>query len=396
MQILENIVDYFLLFSWWKKAAILIALFSFFAQLYYYFNVFGRVAFIRLNPKKKHGEQTENIPMPPVSVIICARNEHAALEQHLSRILEQDYPLFEVIVVNDCSTDDSEILLASMQEKYPHLMFRTLVESDIFKHGKKMALGVGIKAAQYDLLLFTNADCYPQDNDWLRNMASRFSDKKDIALGYTRLVNNRRWIRADRLMQALHCFGKALKGKPYMGMGSNLAYRKKLFFDNKGFDIRIIGSLREDYIFINKVATRGNTAVAALPKNVNISALRISSLRWRNERYNELHSFALCRKGSRYPELAEVLSRLLFFASATVGIALFYAHPTWLSMFAGAIILRWLVQWFVFFRVQRRLNEKGLLSSLFIWDFAFPFIYLILLFVSKISRKKSGGQGIWN
>jgi hypothetical protein len=209
-------------------------------------------------------------------------------------------------------------------------------------------------------------------------------------------VNNRRWIRADRLMQALHCFGKALKGKPYMGMGSNLAYHKKLFFDNKGFDIRIIGSLREDYIFINKVSTRCNTAVAALPETVNISALRISGIRWRNERYNEMHSFALCRKGSRYPELAEVLFRLLFFVSAIAGVAFFYAHPIGLSAFAGAVILRGLAQWFVFYRVQRRLNEKGLLCSLFIWDFIFPFVYLILLFTSKTSRKKSGGQGIWN
>ena len=377
-------------FSLFEKIVLILALFSFVAQLYYCLGIFGRVAFFRRRTLAPHsGENGNEAPTPPVSVIICARNEEVALGQNLRPILEQEYPTFEVIVVNDCSEDDSEILLASMQEKYPNLVFRTIVKDEVFKHNKKMALGVGIKAARYDLLLFIDADCYPASPRWLRQMVSRFSDKTDVVLGYTRLTNNRRWVRADRLMRALHYLGKALKHKPYMGIGSNLAYRKRLFFDSKGFDIRITGNLREDCVFINKVATRDNTAVAVAPEAVNVSALRITGERWRRERREEMRSFALCEKGSRYPELAEAFYRLVFFVSMTVAIIHFCEHPVMLPVLAGVVLFRLLLQLLAFFRVQRRLGEKGLLFMLLLWDLIFPLLYFALIFLPKGNRKQT-------
>jgi len=357
---------------------------TFAIQIYYYTNVFGRLAF---TSKKK---PLSSDPLPPVSVIICARNEYVALQKHLKLVLDQDYPEFEVIVVNDCSEDDSEILLASMQIQYPHLNFRTIVKDEIYAHGKKMALGVGIKAARHDFLLFIDADCYPASPQWLRQMQSRFTEKTDIVLGYTRLVNNRAWIRADRLMQAFHYLGKALKHKPYMGIGSNLAYRKNLFFNNKGFDMRITENLREDRIFINKVATSTNTAVALSPEAVTISTLRISAKRWRRERHEELRSFALCRS-NRYPQLSEVLWRLLFFAGMAMAIVQnvdnVSREPILFSLL-GLIIIRFSLQLTVFIKAKKRLGEKGLIFMLFLWDLIFPFIYLSLIFSSHMPHRK--------
>ena len=377
--------------SLFEKVVLILALFAFMAQLYYYLSVFGRVAFSRRRPRAPRDKEGENVqPLSPVSVIICARNEEEALSQNLHRLLDQEYPEFEVIVVNDCSEDDSEILLASMQGKYPHLVFRTIVKDEVFKHNKKMALGVGIKAARYDLLLFIDADCYPPGPHWLSTMVGRFSPKTEVVLGYTRLKNNRRWVRADRLMHALHYLGKALKRKPYMGVGSNLAYRKRLFFDHKGFDIRITGNLREDCVFINKVATRDNTAVAVAPDAVNVSTLRITGERWRRERREEISSFSLCEKGMRYPELAEVLYRLLFFVSMTVSIVHFFEHRDMLPALAGVVLFRLLLQLLVFIRVQRRLAEKGLLFMLLLWDLIFPLLYLWLIATAGFRKKNTG------
>ncbi|MDR0737492.1 MAG: glycosyltransferase [Prevotellaceae bacterium] len=385
--IMEQLLSYFSLF---EKIIIIIAFFAFVAQLYYWLGVFGRVAFFRRGtPAPRDGKNEEEAHLQPVSVIICARNEEVALGQNLPHVLAQEYPEFEVIVVNDCSEDDSEILLASMQEKYPNLIFRTIVKDEVFKHNKKMALGVGIKAARYDLLLFLDADCYPSGPYWLRRMASRFSPKTEVVLGYTRLTNNRRWIRADRLMRALHYLGKALKHKPYMGVGSNLAYRKQLFFEHKGFDIRITGNLREDCVFINKVATHDNTAVAVAPEAVNVSALRITGERWRRERREEIRSFALCEKGSRYPELAEALYRLVFFVTMTAMLIHFCEHPMMLPLLAGVVLFRMLLQLLVFFRVQRRLGERGLLLMLLLWDLVFPLFYLLLVSTSTSYRKQN-------
>jgi glycosyltransferase involved in cell wall biosynthesis len=375
---MEQFLPYFSLF---EKTVLLLALFAFMVQFYYWLGVFGRVAFFRRSSPALYGGAGEEAQ--PVSVIICARNEEVALGQNLRHTLEQEYPEFEVIVVNDCSEDDSEILLASMQEKYSNLVVRTIVKDEIFNHNKKMALGVGIKAARHDLLLFIDADCYPSSPHWLSSMAGRFTPRTEVVLGYTRLKNNRRWVRADRLMRALHYLGKALKRKPYMGVGSNLAYRKSLFFDHKGFDIRITGNLREDCVFINKVATRDNTLVAVAPEAVNVSVLRITGEHWCRTRREEIRSFALCEKGSRYPELAEVLYRLLFFASMTIAIIHFCVHPVMLPILAGVLLFRLMLQLLVSFRVQRRLGEKGLLFMLLLWDLVFPLLYLVLLFTSK-------------
>ena len=377
-------------FSLFEKIVLILALFAFVAQLYYYLGIFGRIAFFCRRAAVPHDREGDGAaPTPPASVILCARNEEVALGQNLRHILEQEYPAFEVIVVNDCSEDDSEILLASMQERYPNLVFRTLVKDDVFKHNKKMALGVGIKAARHDLLLFIDADCYPSNPHWLRSMAGRFSPETDVVLGYTRLTNNRRWVRADRLMRALHYLGKALKHKPYMGVGSNLAYRKQLFFEHKGFDIRITGNLREDCVFINKVATRDNTAAAVAPEAVNVSALRITGERWRRERREEIRSFALCEKGSRYPELAEALYRLVFFVTMAAALIHFCEHPVMLPALAGVVLFRLLLQLLVFFRVQHRLGEKGLLLMLLVWDVIFPLLYPLLIFTSKGRRKQN-------
>ena len=384
---LELFETYFL-FSTFEYIMLLLGVTAFAVQLYYYVNVFGRVAFV----SKK---QPPPAPLLPVSVIICARNEYAALQQHLKPVLEQDYPEFEVIVVNDCSEDESETLLASMQVQYPRLSFRTIVKDEIFKHSKKMALGVGIKAARYDLLLFTDADCYPAGNQWLRRMQSRFTEKTAVVLGYTRLENNRAWIRADRLAQAFHFLGKALQRKPYMGTGSNLAYRKSLFFDNKGFDMRITENLREDRIFINKVATPKNTAAVISPEAVTVSSLRITAKRWRRERHEELRSFALRRHGNRYPQLTEVFFRLVFFAAMAVAIVQNTGREPVLFSLLGLIIIRLILQIIVFAKAKKRLGEKGLLFMLFLWDLIFPFIYPILIFSSHLPHKKSGNRGLW-
>jgi glycosyltransferase involved in cell wall biosynthesis len=382
---IEQFLSYFSLV---EKVVLVLALFAFLAQLYYYFSVFGRVAFSRRRVHAPYAEGSEDFrQLPPVSVIICARNEETALSENLRHVLDQKYPEFEVIVVNDCSEDDSEILLASMQRQYPHLIFRTLVKNDVFKHNKKMAIGVGIKAARYDLLLFIDADCYPSSPHWLSSMARHFSKKTDVVLGYTRLKNNRRWVRADRLMHALHYLGKALKRKPYMGVGSNLAYRKQLFFDQKGFDIRIIGNLREDCVFINKVATRDNTAVALLPAAVSVSTLRITGERWRRERREEMRSFALCEKGARYPELAEIFYRSVFFVTMMAAIVHFWEHPLMLPVLGCVVLSRLLLQSLIFLRVQRRLGEKGLLFMLLIWDLLFPLLYLLLLMTVNYRNK---------
>ncbi|HSW67778.1 MAG TPA: glycosyltransferase, partial [Bacteroidales bacterium] len=83
-------------------------------QFFYYWYFFSRLAFHR--KKMTYSGNPE-----PVSVVICAHNESENLQKNLPEILNQDYPDFEVVVVNDGSTDDSETMLLEFSNRYKHL-----------------------------------------------------------------------------------------------------------------------------------------------------------------------------------------------------------------------------------------------------------------------------------
>ena len=364
-----------------EELSLLAAVLVFFLlELYYWLFVFGRVGLRKLRLQSMTEQQA------PVSIIIAVRNEYEALQKNLSLILEQDYPEFEVIVVNDCSEDDTEILLATMQQKYPNLILRAIEKNGSTRHNKKMALGIGIKAARYELVLFTDADCYPSGSQWLRMMQRYFTDKKELVLGYTKLTDTPKWIRADYFMQSLHYLGKALRGKAYMGLNSNLAYRRDLFFDNKGFDLRVTENLREDIVLVNKIATRKNTGVALGAGSTTISTLRYSSEKWKRRRIKELHSLDITGRGPHYPALTEAIVRLLFFTILAISALVFVTNNIVLLSLLFVFVMRFVLQIIVWKRSQKRLGERRLIPMLWIWDFVSPIYYIYLIFSAKIKR----------
>jgi glycosyltransferase involved in cell wall biosynthesis len=377
---MNSLLYYFTVEELLLLAAVLVL---FVLELTYWLRVFGRVAFQRKNAQPVTGEQQ------PVSIILSARNEYELLQKTLPLILAQDYPEFEVVVVNDGSDDDTEILLASMQGTNARLVFRTIVKDEKFRHNKKMALGVGVKAAKYDLLLFTDADCYPSGNQWLQSMQRYFTEKKEIVIGYTKLVNTAKWMRADHFIQALHVFGKALLHKAYMGMNSNLAYRKPLFFANKGFDMRVTNGLREDIVFVNKTATRTNTAVATGVETTTVSTLHYSAGSWLRYRANELRSLDLSGRGPHFPALGEAFFRLLFFAGIVTAAVVFKENYLVLLGLVACVLIRFTLQSILFARSQKRLGEKGLLPMLWLWDILYPFYYFLLIFTAKLKYKRT-------
>lgn len=153
----------------------------FIIQLIYYFGLYNR---IHVHNKAVGKEEVHFIrELPPLSVILRARNEAENLRKILPAILEQDYPQFEVIVINDASTDDTEDILGVMEEKYPHLYHSFTPESARYISHKKLALTLGIKASKHDWLVFTETNCMPASNQWLKLMARNFTPQTQIVLG---------------------------------------------------------------------------------------------------------------------------------------------------------------------------------------------------------------------
>jgi glycosyltransferase involved in cell wall biosynthesis len=249
---------------------------SWLGQMIYYWAVFSRLAFFR----RKETATADQ----PVSVVICAKNEYQNLLNNLPAVLEQDYPDYEVIVVNDASDDDSIELLSSLSRKYKHLRIFNLERNLNFFSGKKFPLSLGIKSAKHEILLLTDADCRPAGPNWIRSMVSNYSGQTGIVLGYGTYKRTvgflNQMIRYDAFMVALHYFSFALAGAPYMGVGRNLSYKREIFLQARGFTSHYRLKSGDDDLFINKAANRKNTRIEISPEAHTISLAKTSIINW--------------------------------------------------------------------------------------------------------------------
>jgi cellulose synthase/poly-beta-1,6-N-acetylglucosamine synthase-like glycosyltransferase len=246
-------------FDWntWQIGFFALCLLAWLVQVIYLFRYLWPVA--RIRPAETAGKPV------PVSVVISARNEEKNLMEHIPAIMDQRHPEFEVIVVNDSSWDDTEAILKALEVRYPRLRVIHLDEEKQNMQGKKFALTLAIKAARYEHILLTDADCIPASEDWISQMAAGFSEEKEIVLGFSPYTRESGWlnrlIRFDTLLIGLQYLGFARRGNPYMGVGRNLAYRKDVFFRVGGFRNHYRLASGDDDLFINQVANRKNTAV---------------------------------------------------------------------------------------------------------------------------------------
>ena len=352
-------------------------------QFSYYLFVYLRVVW----RKGKRNTSHENEIPPPVSVIICARNEEENLVMNLASVLEQDYPSFEVIVVNDCSEDETEQVLAEFKQKYPHLRSTIIKKDGSFRNGKKFAATVGIKAAQHEWLLFTDADCRPESSKWITSMSSRFVDKKDIVLGYGGYLSQKgllnKWIRYDTCFTALQYFGFAKLRKAYMGVGRNLAYRKSLFFANNGFAAHAHTLSDGDDLFVNQAATKQNVAVVYAEEAHTRSAPQNTFRDWIWKKSKHITTGKYYKSGQMFWLSLEPISRALMWASFCV---LMVFCPFWQHVLA-AFLVRMIIFMSVIGAAAKKLNEPGILWYSIFFDLVIPFVYLYVFLLNRISSK---------
>lgn len=201
----------------------------------------------------------------PVSIIIAARNEEKNLEKCLNALLQCRYDAsVKIIVVNDRSTDRSEKILEQYSKENAQISFITIYDTPEGFPPKKYALTCGIETAETDILLFTDADCIVPEN-WIRAMAGAFRKEIEIVLGpgpyfrYPGLLNL--LIQYETLHTAFLFLGLAAIGRPYMGLGRNIGYRKSFFRKNKGFTSGIKSLSGDDDLLVNHHGTSGNVRV---------------------------------------------------------------------------------------------------------------------------------------
>lgn len=200
-----------------------------------------------------------------VSVVITAQNDGVFLKKYLKLFLEQDYPNYELIVVDDCSYDDTQTILAEYMRNYPHLKVSTINPDDKFTHSKKFALNIGIKAAKNDIIIFSEANCYPVSNKWIDYMQSAFKPDVDVVLAYSNYVNDKSFLGTfliyDRFTRIVKSLAFALRNKPYRGDGANIAYRKSAYLNNNCFAGNSQIEVGYDSLPVLRIVKKKNVAV---------------------------------------------------------------------------------------------------------------------------------------
>jgi len=361
-----------------EQALMGLYLLAFIIQMVYFWGVFRKLAFFKQDKEVESGEA--------VSVVICARNEYYNLKNHLPLIFEQDYPVFEVVVVNDNSQDDSLELLEEMARGEDRLKIVNLSQDLNFFRGKKFPLSLGIKSATHDIILLTDADCRPTSTNWIRNMAGRFMGEKEIVLGYGgyeprgSLINL--IIRYETLWVAIQYLSFSLIGKSYMGVGRNMAYRKSLFYKNKGFSSHYTLASGDDDLFINSVATKNNVSIEIDHKSHTRSVPNTTMGGWVNQKRRHFTTWKYYRR--RFKWLlglwsgSQMMFLLLFILTMSLGYNLIIT--------AAAFLLR-IVSYLLITKLgMNRLNEKKLLVFSPIAEFILMILYPALSLVNMLSK----------
>lgn len=347
-------------------------------QLFYYGWYYSRVAFYKQKPRNRNLQH-------PVSVIICARDEDENLARNLPGVLVQQYPSsWETVVINDNSLDDSKYILQELKKTFKSLNVVELTQEAKLISGKKYPLSIGIREARHEVLLLTDADCVPSSEYWIEKMQAAYSEGTEIVLGYGAYHRKKgllnKLIRFETFHTALQYLSYALAGIPYMGVGRNLSYKKGLFLRNKGFSsINHIPS-GDDDLFINKVATRENTAVVLDPDAITRSVPKTTWGGWLRQKsrhyttakyYKPVHKFLL---GFYF------ITQFLYYPAFVTSLIFF--DWRWVLPVFG---LRFLLQAVVLYKSMKKLGEGDLWPWFLVLDLWMFFYYLI--FAPALWRK---------
>lgn len=376
-------------------------------QLLYLFLLYN-VALSRPSHREKGDESPllqEAEGLPRLSVIITTSNQDYLLQKNLPAVLEQDYPDFEVVVVDDNSTDETADILQQLQNRYPHLRTTFVPPTSRRISHRKLALTLGIKAATGDWLAFTDADCHPATNQWLRSLTAEIvnsssSTNKNAAeavIGYTGYEHSRGLAallrRFDTQLRGLRLLGFAAHGKAHMAYGTNLLYRRSIFFDAKGYSSHLNLERGDDDIFVNEnIPSR--SIRAAVSSDAAVLCTDTTRRHWRLERMGRIATRRHLHGIQRLVLGFDTLSRILYIVAtlAVIAIAIVFKASVslwWIFLVAVFVLwaIRYALSWIVWNRSARAIGDTPYGPAIPLLECLHPFwelgLRLRYLFTSK-------------
>lgn len=346
-------------------------------QILYYL-IFSSFLF---RPKKK----SNNAEKVPVSLIVFAKNSATNLQKNLPYYVAQEYPEFEIVLIDNASADNTEDVIEEFAAKHKNIKVVSVENNEAFWNNKKYALTLGIKAAKYDHLLFTNINSNPISEYWIANMSKKFTLKRTIVLGYEKYKKENTlsnlFIRFHRLLKAIQCFSFAKQGSPFMAFGNNLAYKKTEFFKVNGFIKHIKIKFAEDDLFIKDAATKENISYAISENSFIETDAPKSFHDWfQDQRLLSSIEEHFKFKNQFFLSLFAI-SKLLFYVLGTI---LFFLYP-W-QIILGIVLGYFLVQYIIIGLSAKKLEEPQIIFFLPFLDFSLLLIQISIFIANLISK----------
>ena len=328
----------------------------------------------------------------PVSVIVCAHDEEHNLRELVPLLLTQDHPEFEVIIVEDrCNDGTYDYLLAATKQGSRLKMVRVVYKPEHIS-GKKFALTLGIKAARYNWVLLTDADCRPTGNNWIKRMSECMEDSTQVVLGFSPYIKTKgllnAFIRFESFLTGIQFIGLSILGRPFMGVGRNLAYRRSLFLNNKGFNNHLDVTGGDDDLFVNQ------HAIGATTKNcigVEVLMKSVSKTTWQEYYIQKLRHLSVGKYYKFSDKLILGVFSLSWVLMWVVILPISFFSPLMYWIWA-VFLLRWIILMFLFHHASRKLGEPFEIWKAPFLDFIYAFYYLVtgpMALVSKKVRWKS-------
>jgi cellulose synthase/poly-beta-1,6-N-acetylglucosamine synthase-like glycosyltransferase len=352
--------------------------------------IFYSTVAIALFIYKKPKENTQDIP--GISIVISAKNEVENLKKLIPLLLKQQFESFEIILVDDKSVDETYDFGIEMNQKEPKVKLVRIDTTPDHINNKKYALTLGIRSAKFDHVLLTDADCFPESDNWINEMSNGFdSDSSKFVIGYSQYYKVKGWlnvfVKYETLLTAVQYFGIGMLGNPYMAVGRNIAYRKSFFLDNNGFGRHqgVVGG--DDDLLVNRYANRKNTRFILSPDSTIYSnpKTRLSDFILQKKRHLSV--------GKHYRRTDKLLLGLLTTSKIIFWISFIAAI---MSVFQTYFVLAGFLLAMVSFLTAMLVLKKKTGDSSNIWalpflDFIFIFYYistgLKVLFTKKVRWK---------
>ena len=331
-------------------------------------------------------QKTKEPNLPSISIIVTSRNYLEQLQELLPTLLSQDYPDFEIVVVDDCSTDGTDWLLAELKISHGNLKTTKIIQETDFPNA--LAITIGVRASSKEWLVYLSPLCRISDNQWLKNYAQRLESDKEVSIGYMHFNeatgSYKSWLRFENFTSYLLSGAGQACGVAMPVFEFNMAYRRETFLDLRGFAAVLDSPFSENELFINKIGTRKNTVVyndKKTPVAFTGEAEWIDLVEFKKKQLMLRRKFSV---GQRFFRSLNLVSRLVLTVSLVylliVSQLLFWVLGIW------GFLLIFEMTWIAV--ATKKMGEKNFLPMLLVYKAFLPFINICFVIVQLFTGQK--------